>query len=74
MATAWRIDGSAGLRGYAVGVPKPNDTPGDALTPLQMAATQAHEHFLAFTSAGFTEDQALRLVALQIGEAQRGRS
>ena len=33
-----------------------------ALTPLVQAASQAHELFLAFVEAGFTEEQAIKLV------------
>jgi len=33
-----------------------------ALTPLVNAAVEAHELFLAFQEAGFTEEQAMKLV------------
>ena len=36
---------------------------GAILTPLAIDAIQVHEYFIAFTSAGFTEDQALRLAS-----------
>jgi hypothetical protein len=50
----------------------PSDKPGDdlahlefeSLSPLEEDAANMHEIFLAFMKAGFTEDQAIKLVAL----------
>jgi hypothetical protein len=36
--------------------------PPDPITVLMAGAVQMHELYLAFMKAGFTEDQALRLV------------
>lgn len=36
----------------------------DSLSPLEEDAANMHELFLAFVKAGFTEDQALKLIAL----------
>lgn len=38
----------------------------DSPSPLEQDATSMHEMFLALMKAGFTEDQALKLVALLI--------
>lgn len=35
-------------------------------TPLQVLATQMHEFYQTLRAVGFTEDQALRLVALKL--------
>ena len=37
------------------------------ITPMQEAAATAREWYLSFVESGFTEDQALRLVAYFIG-------
>lgn len=49
----------------------PSDKPSDdlshleySLSPLEEEAANMHEIFLALEKAGFTEDQALKLVAL----------
>lgn len=43
------------------------------LTDLAAAAAQAHEMFLAFQEAGFTEEQAMRLViAVMTGRPEQG--
>jgi hypothetical protein len=36
--------------------------PQDPLTDLAAAAAQLHELFVSYVEAGFTEDQALRLI------------
>lgn len=36
----------------------------ESLSPLEEEATHMHEVFLALVKAGFTDDQALKLVAL----------
>lgn len=40
----------------------PEDTPASPLTDLAAGAAQLHELFTAYVAAGFTENQALRLV------------
>lgn len=40
--------------------------PGDPLTVVDMMAAQHHEAFLAWTRAGFSEQQALELVKSMI--------
>lgn len=46
---------------------------GADLTPLHLAAIGLHESFLAYTAAGFTEDQALDLIAKMVMENRRPR-
>lgn len=41
------------------------------LSPLHLAAIALHESFLAYTAAGFTEDQALELIAKIVCEPGR---
>lgn len=41
----------------------PTSTPSDPLSPLATAATQLHVMFVAYLAAGFTERQALVLIA-----------
>ncbi|MFB7461293.1 hypothetical protein [Streptomyces sp. NPDC056188] len=38
------------------------DSPQDPITDLAAGAAQLHELFSAYTGAGFTQDQALRLI------------
>lgn len=38
----------------------------DVPTPMAINAAQMHEFFVAFVAAGFSEDQALRLLAYTI--------
>lgn len=40
-------------------------------SPLEVAAIGLHESFLAYTAAGFTEDQALELIAKIVRPAGR---
>lgn len=40
-------------------------------TPLEVAAIGLHESFLAYTAAGFTEDQALELIAKIVRQSGR---
>ena len=35
----------------------------EGLTPFSQSAAQVHEVFKTYTEAGFTEDQALKLIA-----------
>jgi len=44
---------------------------GAAWTPLHDAAVALHESFLAYVAAGFTEDQALALIAKMMMEQNR---
>lgn len=41
----------------------------DDSTPLQDAATQVHEMFMAFFEAGFTREEALAIVLTQLAKA-----
>jgi hypothetical protein len=45
---------------------------GADLSPLHLAAISLHESFLAYTAAGFTEDQALELIAKIVRQSGRG--
>lgn len=36
------------------------------LMPLEVLATQMHEFFVVLTSRGFSEDQALKLIAMRL--------
>lgn len=48
--------------------------PADPLTPLAETAARAHEVYLAYRAAGFTDRQALYLVGCQIkAGVRRGR-
>lgn len=38
----------------------------DSLSPLEEEAANMHEMFLALTKAGFTEKQALQLIAMMV--------
>lgn len=42
------------------------------MSPLLVAAVGLHESFLAYRSAGFTEEQALSLIAKIVAEHRRG--
>jgi hypothetical protein len=42
------------------------------ISPLQQAASSAHEMFTTMVGAGFTEDQALRLIAYWLVELGKG--
>lgn len=44
----------------------------DPITQLAEGAASAHELFLAYVAAGFTENQALYLVAQMVTVAMRG--
>lgn len=46
--------------------------PEDPITQLAEGAASAHELYLAYVAAGFTEGQALYLVAQLITAAMRG--
>ncbi len=46
--------------------------PEDPITQLAEGAASAHELFLAYVNAGFTENQALYLVAQMVTTAMRG--
>lgn len=48
----------------------PEDTPASPLTDLAAGAAQLHELFTSWMDAGFTEQQALRLL---IGMITNGR-
>lgn len=48
----------------------PQPEPSDPLGPLVAAAVTMHSLFVAYRDAGFTEDQALRLVAYVVASAQ----
>lgn len=50
---------------------KTPDTPADPVTPLMAAGMGLHELFLAYMAGGFTESQALRLVAFGMDAAVR---
>lgn len=39
-----------------------SDADDDPFTPMAAAASQMHEMFLAYVEAGFTRDEALRLI------------
>jgi hypothetical protein len=49
-------------------------SPQDPITVLAEGAAQAHEVFLAYIAAGFSEQQALYLTAQVITAAIRGQS
>lgn len=49
-----------------------SDLPTDPLTELGQAAQQMHELYLTWIDAGFTESQALYLLAQVIRSAGRG--
>ena len=42
------------------------------ISPLQQAAASSHEMFQTWVDAGFTEDQALRLIAYWLVELGKG--
>ena len=44
---------------------------GADLSPLHLAAISLHESSLAYTAAGFTEDQALELIAKMVRQSGR---
>lgn len=48
------------------------DSPISPISELAAAALGAHELFLAYQAAGFTEDQSMRLVAATVTAAMRG--
>jgi len=52
---------------------QPQCTPQEAspVSPLLAAAIGLHEQFLAYRSAGFTEEQSLSLIAKMVREARR---
>jgi hypothetical protein len=45
---------------------------GADISPLHLAAISLHESILAYTAAGFTEDQALELIAKMVRQSGRG--
>jgi hypothetical protein len=42
------------------------DDPADPVSPLALAATQAHEMFMTLVNSNFTESQALYLVGVML--------
>lgn len=44
----------------------------DDITPLAEGAAQLHELYLSYVAAGFTEEQALRLVMAFLSAAAQG--
>ena len=42
----------------------------EGLSELESTAAQMHEVFCSFAAAGFTEDQALKLVAILINNSE----
>lgn len=44
---------------------------GDPLSPLMVGATALHENFMSFLQAGFTRDEALKIVLTLLTETIR---
>ena len=52
-------------------MPEPLTTPADPMTALAESAGSMHELFAGYVAAGFTEGQALRLIAEIMAAMQR---
>lgn len=50
----------------------PNELPPDPITAMGEGAAAAHEMYLSYMTAGFTEDQAFALTKIVVQEAIRG--
>jgi hypothetical protein len=46
-------------------------TPADPITDLALGAAATHELFLSYLAAGFSEEQAIRLIAAMAAEYRR---
>jgi hypothetical protein len=47
-------------------MPEPSTSPGDPISSMGEAAVTLHEMFVSLVEGGFTEDQALRLLAYRL--------
>jgi len=49
-----------------------SDLPRNDITPLTQLAIIMHESFTSFVAAGFTEEQALKII-IELGKGNNGR-